>query len=159
PVGPAFDFDQLAHNTFVLRVLDKVGLTEDLAGMGAEVAQTMVELFADLPPDHPFFEQYSFISAGDLPEFKIILGHLGKAGKGGVTPTPTRHDRGKRLSCPFTRVAPRHRLGLLDDALMARIVEARKVFAADLPAPMRAQIEFFDPQRYNAAGTVQDNVL
>src|SRR4029077_18403182 len=55
PVGPAFDFDQLAQNTVVLRVLDKVGLTNDLAVMGAEVAQTMIELFADLPPDHQFF--------------------------------------------------------------------------------------------------------
>jgi len=26
-----------------------------------------VELFADLPPGHPFFEQYSFISDDDLP--------------------------------------------------------------------------------------------
>ena len=47
----------------------------------------------------------------------------------------------------------------VDEALMARILEARKVFAADLPAAMRPQIEFFDPTRYNAAATVQDNVL
>jgi putative ABC transport system ATP-binding protein len=155
PVGPAFDFDQLAQNTVVLRVLDKVGLTADLAIMGAEVAQTMIELFADLPPDHQFFEQYSFISAGDLPEFQAILARAGKAGPGSLKPD----DRAKLLSLPFKLIAARHRLGLLDDAFMARILEARKVFATDLPEAMRPQIEFFDATRYNAAATVQDNVL
>jgi len=168
PVGPAFEFDQLAQNTVVLRVLDKVGLTDDLVKMGGEVAETMVELFADLPPDHEFFEQYSFISAGDLPEYQAILGRLGKAGQGvgkaggkaapgaaGLKP----EDRAKLLSLPFKLIAARHRLGLLDEALMARVLEARKVFAADLPETMRSQIEFFDPGRYNAAATVQDNVL
>ncbi len=155
PVGPAFDFDQLAQNTVVLRVLDKVGLTNDLAVMGAEVAQTMIELFADLPPDHQFFEQYSFISAGDLPEFQAILARAGKAGPSSLKPD----DRAKLLSLPFKLVSARHRLGLLDEAFMQRILEARKVFAADLPPAMRPQIEFFDQARYNAAATVQDNVL
>jgi ABC-type multidrug transport system fused ATPase/permease subunit len=173
PVGPAFEFDQLASNTVVLRVLDKVGLTEDLVAMGAEVAQTMIELFADLPPDHEFFEQYSFISAGDLPDYQAILGRLGKAGqgvKGGAkggraksgeagAPTLKAEDRAKLLSLPFKLIAARHRLGLLDEALMGRVLEARKVFAADLPQSMRGQIEFFDTGRYNAAASVQDNVL
>ena len=33
-------------------------------------------MFADLPPDHEFFEQFSFISAGDLPEFAAMLGAI-----------------------------------------------------------------------------------
>ncbi len=55
-------------------VLDKAGLTDDLVEVGREVAATMTEMFADLPPEHEFFEQFSFISAGDLPEFAAILG-------------------------------------------------------------------------------------
>ena len=54
-------------------MLDKVGLTEDLIEAGRQVAATMTEMFADLPPDHEFFEQFSFISAEDLPEFAAIL--------------------------------------------------------------------------------------
>ncbi len=155
PVGPAFEFDFLAQNTYVLRILDKVGLTDDLVAMGGEVAQTMVELFADLPPDHEFFEQYSFISAGDLPEFQAILGRIGKSGREVLKPA----DRSKLLSLPFKLVVARHRLGLLDEAFQARILAARKVFAADLPEAMRSQIEFFDADRYNAAASLQDNVL
>ena len=155
PVGPAFDFDFLARNTYLLRILDKVGLTVDLVAMGEEVAQTMVELFADLPPEHEFFEQYSFISAGDLPEFQAILGRINKSGRD----TLNSEDRAKLLSLPFKVIVARHRLGLLDDAFQARILAARKVFAEDLPAAMRPQIEFFDADRYNAAASLQDNVL
>ncbi|MBV9523978.1 MAG: ABC transporter ATP-binding protein [Alphaproteobacteria bacterium] len=155
PLGLAFDFDQLARNTYVLQVLDKVGLTNDLVTAGVEVAETMIELFADLPPDHEFFEQYSFISAGDLPEYQAILGRAGKAAPESLKA----EDRTRLLSLPFKLIVARHRLGLLDEALQARILAARKVFAADLPAAMRAQIEFFDAARYNAAATVQDNVL
>ena len=54
-------------------MLDKVGLTEDLVEAGRQVAETMIEMFADLPPDHEFFEQFSFIGAEELPEFAAIL--------------------------------------------------------------------------------------
>ncbi len=49
PIGPAFEFEALANNHYVLQVLSKVGLIDDLVDAGKEVAETMVELFADLP--------------------------------------------------------------------------------------------------------------
>jgi putative ABC transport system ATP-binding protein len=155
PIGPAFDFDALADNRYVQHVLTKVALIEDLVDAGRQVAETMIELFADLPPDHEFFEQFSFISADDLPEFKAILGRIGTGG----TAALTKVDRAKLLSLPFKLVPARHRLDVLDEAMQQRLLEARKVFRADLPADMRRQIEFFDPQRYNAAASVQDNIL
>jgi ABC-type transport system involved in cytochrome bd biosynthesis fused ATPase/permease subunit len=115
----------------------------------------MIELFADLPPEHEFFEQYSFISASDLPEFQAILARVGKSGLDKLKA----EDRTRLLSLPFKLVVARHRLGLLDEALQARILEARRVFAEDLPEGMRRQIEIFDASRYNAAATVQDNVV
>jgi ABC-type iron transport system FetAB ATPase subunit len=155
PIGPAFDFDTLATNTYVLQVLDKVGLTGDLVAMGQEVAKEMVELFADLPADHEFFEQYSFISANDLPEFQAILGRLSKAGHGELSA----EDRARLLSLPFKLIVARHRLGLIDAAMQERILTARRVFAEEMPEELRRQIEFFDFGRYNAAATLQDNVL
>jgi energy-coupling factor transporter ATP-binding protein EcfA2 len=155
PVGPVFDFEALADNAYVLRVLAKVGLTEDLIAAGKQVAETMIELFADLPPDHEFFEQFSFISANDLPEFVAILGRIGEGG----TAALAKQDRAKLLSLPFKLVPARHRLDVLDDVMQRRLLEARKVFRADLPSTARQQIEFFDPERYNAAASVQDNIL
>jgi len=50
PVGPAFAMEELATNTYVQRVLDKAGLTDDLVRRGLKVAETMVEIFADGAP-------------------------------------------------------------------------------------------------------------
>jgi ABC-type multidrug transport system fused ATPase/permease subunit len=155
PIGPAFDFEALADNTYVLQVLTKVGLIDDLVEAGKQVAETMIELFADLPPDHEFFEQFSFISASDLPEFVAILGRIGS---GGFAALP-KADRTKLLSLPFKLIPARHRLDVLDEAIQQRLLEARRVFRADLPAEARTQIEFFDAERYNAAASVQDNIL
>ena len=115
----------------------------------------MVELFADLPPDHAFFEQFSFIGANDLPEFAAILGRVGNGGTAALPP----EDRTKLLSLPFKLIPARHRLDVLDEAMQQRLLEARRIFRADLPPEGRRQIEFFDTERYNAAATVQDNIL
>jgi ABC-type multidrug transport system fused ATPase/permease subunit len=155
PIGPAFDFEALADNTYVLQVLAKVGLIDDLVEAGKQVAETMIELFADLPPDHEFFEQFSFISANDLPEFGAILGRIGADG----TRALSRADRTRLLSLPFKLIPARHRLDVLDQTMQDRLLEARKVFRADLPAEARSQIEFFDAEHYNAAASVQDNIL
>ena len=48
--------------------------------MGLSIAETMVELFSGLSPDNPLFEQYSFISADELPNVRLLLQRLG--GKG-----------------------------------------------------------------------------
>jgi putative ABC transport system ATP-binding protein len=155
PIGPIFEFDALADNKYVRQVLDKVGLTDDLVQAGREVAATMVEIFADLPPDHEFFEQYSFISANDLPDFKTILGAL----DGGGGRTLTEEQRCKLLSLPLKLIAARHRLDVLDERMQQRLLEARRAFRADLPQDASDQIAFFDPAAYNAAGSLQDNIL
>jgi ABC-type multidrug transport system fused ATPase/permease subunit len=153
PVSHAFDVDQLAENEYVLSVLDQVGLTEDLVAIGREVAETMTEIFADLPPGHEFFEQFSFISSEDLPEFQALLGRV--EGRTAISPA----DRVRLLTLPFKLIEGRHRLGLLDDKIKARVLEARRVFREGLPEHSRDAIEFFDPDAYNAATTLQDNIL
>lgn len=155
PIGPAFEFEALAGNAYVQSVLAKVGLIDDLVEAGREVAETMIELFADLPPGHEFFEQFSFIGANDLPEFSAVLARVGKGG----TAALTKDDRSRLLSLPLKLVAARHRLDVLDDRMKERLLEARRVFRTDLPPEAREQIEFFDADRYNAAASVQDNIL
>jgi putative ABC transport system ATP-binding protein len=155
PIGPVFEFEALADNTYVLSVLDKIGLTEELIEIGRQVAAMMTEMFADLPPEHEFFEQFSFISAGDLPGFAAILSTMEG---GGVT--ALRHEqRQKLLSLPFKLIAARHRLDVLDERMQQRILTARQAFRRDLPEEMRGQIEFFDPEHYNAAASLQDNIM
>jgi ABC-type transport system involved in cytochrome bd biosynthesis fused ATPase/permease subunit len=115
----------------------------------------MTEMFADLAPDHEFFEQFSFISAEDLPAFSAILSTINSAGIGALR----QEQRQKLLSLPFKLIAARHRLDVLDEAMQQRILNARHVFRRDLPEGAKGQIEFFDPERYNAAASLQDNIL
>jgi hypothetical protein len=154
PIGPVFDFEALADNTYVSEVLTKVGLIEDLVAAGKHVPKPW-SIFLALPADHEFFEQFSFISASDLPEFGAILGRIGEAG----TMALAKEDRVKLLSLPFKLIPARHRLDVVDESMQQRLLEARRVFRADLPPKARQQIEFFDPQLYNAAASVQDNIL
>ncbi|MCH7931980.1 MAG: ATP-binding cassette domain-containing protein [Proteobacteria bacterium] len=155
PVGDAFDLDHLADNPHVRSVLDGCGLVEDLLRAGHEVASTMVELFSDLPPEHEFFEQFGFISADDLPEYKDLLGRVDRDS----LDTLNDEERHRLLSLPFMLIPARHRLDIIDEPMQARLLEARAAFAETLPDALRGAVEFFDAERYNAASTLQDNIL
>ncbi|MFO1189370.1 MAG: ABC transporter ATP-binding protein [Alphaproteobacteria bacterium] len=155
PVGPTFAIDGLASHPYLRQVLDRAGLTNDLVEVGRKVAETMVEIFAGLPPTHEFFERYSFISSDDLPEFQLLLGRVARQTAGEMRAD----DREKLLALPFKLVPARHRLGVFDEALETRLLEARRIFRRDLPPDLRGAIEFFDPERYNAASSIQDNIL
>ena len=72
PVDETFDIDHLAAHPYVQQILDRAGLTDTLVEVGFKLAATMVELFADLPPDHEYFRQFSFISADDLPDYRAL---------------------------------------------------------------------------------------
>ena len=155
PVGDAFDMDRLAENEYVLSVLDGQGLIGDLLDAGQQIASTMTELFADLPAGHPFFEQFSFISSDDLPEFQAVLTRINRDGIDTLRP----EERTMLLSLPFKVSPARHRLGAIDDEMQQRILAARKAFAENLPDEYQGAVEFFDVDAFNAAATLQDNVL
>ncbi len=155
PLGKTFDVENLAKSEYVRRVLAETGLAEDLLGTGHKVAETMVELFSGLPPGHEFFERFSFIGQDELAEFKAILGRATEDGLEGLAQA----ERDRLLALPFKLVTARHRLGLIDEAYEARLLKARRYFAAHLPGEMRGAVEFFDPARYNGAASLQDNIL
>jgi putative ABC transport system ATP-binding protein len=155
PIGPAFEGDGLARNAYVRKVLDEVRLTHDLLEVGAGVARMMIELFTGLRPEHALFEEFSFISADDLPVFEGILKRMETAGVEKLLQPP----RERLLSLAFKLVAARDPLDLIDEKMQQRILEARRAFAAGLPEELRGSVEFFDPERYNAAASVQENVL
>ena len=154
PIGDVFDIEQLAEHPYIRDILAKAGLSDEFLEMGKQVAQTMLELFTDLPPGHEFFDQFSFIGSDDLPEFQTILGRAAR-GPDGLTD----EDRLRLISLPFKLIAARHRLDLINEQMMQRILEARRTFAEELPENLRESIAFFDVESYNAAASVQDNIL
>jgi putative ABC transport system ATP-binding protein len=130
PTSRALIGRNLAEHAGIRAALNDRDLTEGLARMGARIAETMVEIFRGLPPGHPLFEQFSFISADELDDVEAVLRrHAGRD-------RPFRGDELTRmLALPLAYIEPRHRLGLLDDDLQERIVAARAACATRSRAP------------------------
>lgn len=153
-VGAAFATANLITNDYFLEVLDYAGLTAEMTRIGLAIAGTMVELFADLAPGHPFFDQFSFISSEDLPLFQEIVTRAKDAPEQLLDA-----DRKLLLGLPLDYIEARHRLGLIDSAMEKKILSARRVFARDLPEHYRGAIEFYEPDQYNSAASLLDNIL
>ena len=153
--GPALMGNAIARTPYFREVMVRNGLHESLFAMGYEIAENAIELFGDLPPDHPFFQQLTFMTAEDIPDYQVLLQKLSRGGFDAAD----EEERSKIIRLSFAYIEPRHRFGLLDKPLMERIVEARKQFHEDLPDELKGQIERYDPDRYMASATLRDNIL
>ncbi len=149
---PELQPSALPHLPHFRRVVAEEGLEADLVAMGLSIADTMIELFRDFPPDHPFFDEFSFIPAAELPAYQAIVKRM-KAGGG------TYADRSQLSVLPLRYVEARHRLGLITPEIRERLLAARRTFAETLPAELKARIAFYETDRYNAAASLQDNIL
>ena len=147
--------ENLGEHPYVLKMLAHDGLDETLFEMGKEIAETAIELFADLPPDHPFFEQLSFMSAEQIPDYQAALSRV----QNQTFATASSEDRALIMRLPFLYIEPRHRLSLVDDELRQRIVTARNRFREELPDELHGAVEFYDPETFNRAASIQDNIL
>ena len=122
----------------------------------SKVAALMVEIFADVAPDSDLFEQYSFISPEDLPEFQVLVSKFDK----GKLAAMSDHDKARLLALTFRLVASRHRLGVIDDGWGWRRASSRRAQAFSRRYNGRDDIcEFFQPDRFSAALSIQDNIL
>ncbi|MDP6805252.1 MAG: cyclic nucleotide-binding domain-containing protein, partial [Rhodospirillales bacterium] len=155
PLGPTFAIETLGENDYVLQVLDAVGLKDGFLEKGLRLAEMMVEIFHDLPAGHEFFERFSFIESDDLPEFQTLIRRVEHAGLESLNDA----DRTWLMALPFKIIAARHHVGLVDEAFSEKILEARGVFAERLPEELGGAVQFFDADAYNAASSIQDNIL
>ncbi len=122
----------------------------------SSIAETMVELFSGLSPDNPLFEQYSFISADELPNVRLLLQRLG--GKG-IEAVPEA-DRTRLMTLPFRYIEARHRLGLIDADMEERILAgAAQLRRGPAREPAEVPSSSTISSRYNSAATLQDNIL
>ena len=146
---------KLAAHPYFRAVLRENDLLIELYTMGLEIAENAVELFQDLPPDHPFFQQLTFMTADDIPVYQQLLQKL----KGHGIEAASSDERTSIIRLSFSYIEPRHRFGLLDDKLMAKIVDARERFHNNLPDDLKAVIERYDPEQFIASASLMDNVL
>ena len=154
PTDKSFDLDNLAADPYVRKVLHEEGLMDDFLEIGRQVAELMVDLFADVEPGSELFEQFSFISFEDLPEYKSLLARS-EPGKFDALES---EERQRLTAIPFRLVIARHRLGVIDEQVQQRLLAARRTFAKGFGDGAPA-VEFFQRDRYNPLVSIQDNIL
>ncbi|MCU4178670.1 cyclic nucleotide-binding domain-containing protein [Bosea sp. BH3] len=152
PSDPALVGARLAGHWPTRRILSEFDLNEALTGLGRRMAATMLEIFRDLAPGHALFERFSFVAAEEFGDYREALGRL-DAGTG------NEDDRTRLIGLALLYVEPRHRLGLLDAALEARLLEARGAFRQWAASSVAQPVAFYDPQLYCPAAPLRDNLL
>ena len=155
PADSSIGIDTLASDPDIEAALKESGLYTRLLEIGQKIAETMVELFANISDDSGLLGDYSFITQDELPEFERILraAKIG-SGKGGLTPT----DEQRLIGLAFKLIPARHRLGVLDDDMRGEIVAARATFHKRMDEAERRFV-VFDRDRFVAPMTIEDNLL
>jgi ABC-type multidrug transport system fused ATPase/permease subunit len=158
PVSPEWEYENWPGNPIIREMMRKHGLHDDFYEIGLRCAELMVDLFRDLPPGHPFFDQYSFISEDLLPELKMIVRKARRQNGAGEL---TDEERRLIISMPFNLTVQRHRLGLIDDAVQQRLVALRKDLRETHPEVFApgGGVEPYDPARINRGLSILDNIL
>ncbi|MGH6903408.1 MAG: hypothetical protein ACREIR_11790, partial [Geminicoccaceae bacterium] len=139
----------------VRRVLREIDLEDRLIALGWEAWHNLAEVFADLPPHHPFFADFSPIRSDQLPLYRQRLG----AAEGPLPVKLTRERRGLLLGLALNLAPARDRLVDLPAEIVEKLVQARQRFAAELPAAAADAVEFFEPGRYLASLSVRANLI
>jgi putative ABC transport system ATP-binding protein len=152
---PAYEPQNFPTNEVVREVLHDVGLERTLFEMGKEVASTTVELFGELSQDNPFFDQLTYMDPEHIPEYRAALNRSANLPLNELPKV----DQELFMRLPFAYTEARNRLGLLDDGLKADILKARRRLHETLEERHVNAVNFFDPDRYNPAASVIDNVL
>ncbi|MGH6924072.1 MAG: ABC transporter transmembrane domain-containing protein [Propylenella sp.] len=143
------------EDLYLASVVAETGLEEKLVDMGLKVAETMIDLFGDLAPDNPLLERMDLMAPDEIDEYRAVVRRASSGPASAVEPS----DRRALLRLAYGYVEPRHRHGLLDGALQAAIVSARKAFRDNLPEDLSGSIAFYQPGALNRAASIQDNVL
>jgi ABC-type multidrug transport system fused ATPase/permease subunit len=155
PIGHTFDAEHVGENAYMRQVLERCGLTNTFLAWGLQVARLMVDLFSGVAPGDPLFERFSFIAAEALPDYQAVVRRATALSLAELSPD----DRARLLAVAFQLVPARHRLGVVQPQDYDKLLQARREFAANLPAGLRGTIAFFDADAYNPVASVQDNIL
>ena len=155
-LGAKVSTDELAGSGFLRMLLDAEALTLPLMSIGVKIAETTIEIFADLPPNHPLFDRFSFIRSSDMADYRDIIARLGDSGKAVKLP---KHSQSRLIALALGYVEPRHRLSLMSEALRERVLRARKSLRRFLPSRLADRIEFYDPAKLLKSVTIRDNLI
>ena len=156
PVGARFAPENLASDNFVRAIISAEALAGPLLAIGLKIVETVADVFQGMAPDNPLRERYSFIDEGDLETLLPALQGNWQDSQRERIPSAVRE---RLIGYGLMYVEPRHRLNMVDDGLVARVLRARKSFRQFLPASEAGAIEFYDAGRLMPAAPIRDNLL
>ena len=155
PIKESYAAGKLAKNSLIRGLLKNLKLERAFAERGLKIAQFFTEIFADLPPGHPFFDQFSFISSDDLPVYEQLVQRAEKVGLDELTD----EEYTNLIGLPFSYIEARHRLDLIDDEFAEQLVAAREKALEKIEADEEGAVAFYNVEEYNAAASLLDNIL
>ncbi|MGI9350848.1 MAG: ABC transporter transmembrane domain-containing protein [Rhizobiaceae bacterium] len=154
-ITKGFEPDALPGNEIIRKILDENGLHEPLFEMGKQVATTTLELFGDLDPENPFFDQLTYMDPDDLPLYREVLSNMAEKS----LPDVAENNRILIMRLSLSYIEEQNRLGLLTEELKEKILTARKSLREKLETLPVMPIAFYETDTYNSAASIQDNVL
>ncbi len=155
-IGSQLTEGRFASDPYLRSILEAESLLFPLIEIGLSMAETAIEIFADLEPGDPLFARFSYISAEDMPEYQRLVE---QARSRGSVSKLAMDGQARLIELALSYAEPRHRLQLVTPHLRARLLRARESFRRHLPRSYAADIEFYKPDRYMVSGTLQDNLL
>ncbi len=154
PTDDRLALANLAAHPYVKSVLEACSLRARFEQMGLDIAAAALDMFQDLAPGHPLFEQYEFVDEEALPRLKSIQA----LASGGLDKLPEA-DRELLMALPFRLIPEKHRLGLIDAEMQQTLVSARAYFHEHLPPELEDAVDVVDEDTYLSRASVLRNVL
>lgn len=154
-LGGRFEPANFVRDPFARGLLEAEALSEPLTRIGLRIVETIVDIVAELPAGSPVIERYSFVDTTDRDALNALLA-AARRGRQGRMPAKVRE---KLLAYALAYIEPRHRLNLIDDTLIARILRARHAFRLFIAASAATEIEFYHPGLVMHSAPIRDNLL
>ncbi|MEM8663945.1 MAG: ATP-binding cassette domain-containing protein, partial [Pseudomonadota bacterium] len=143
----------VAGDKVVRDALREAGVLEMLVDMGADVAETMIELFSDTGADSSIMGDYSFLSADEMPVFEQRLREYRSKTFSGLS----EEDVGGFVNLAFRIVPGRHRIVTIDDEMARQLIGARATVHKELKG--KEEYALLDKDAYVAPLSVEENIL
>ncbi|MEM6665122.1 MAG: ABC transporter transmembrane domain-containing protein [Pseudomonadota bacterium] len=154
PASPDVTIHDIAANPVIVTVLKEAGLADAFVEIGRNLAETMVELFAQVKGDNELLDTFSFIPLDELPAYEDILARM-KSGKGALSPD----DRASLTGLALMLIPTKHRLGLINEDVEEKIVGLRGTVRERLETSHADAFVFFEWGTVLSSMTVEENLL
>ena len=144
-----------AGTDFLRYTMALTGLDRLLVDMGMSIAESARELFGGLEENHPFFDRLDIMEPADIPRYRALYQRTRQTEFASIS----EEDRYAWIDLAFQYSEPRYRFGLLDEQVMDKVIETRKMLLETAPESLRTLIAVYDPEQYLKPANLIDNIV